>query len=64
MKLYAVTKGDYSEYHIIALTVSNDAAKKIAKRFSGTNDAMVEEYEDGEIILGRSYILSEWWMGI
>ena len=53
MKLYAVTKGDYSDYHIITLTASKDAAKKIAKRFSGTDDAIVEEYEDGEIILGK-----------
>ena len=41
MKLYAVTKGDYSDYHIITLTASEDAAKKIAKRFSGTYDAIV-----------------------
>ena len=54
MKLYAVTKGDYSDYHIITLTASKDAAKKIAKRFSRSyDDAMVEEYEDGEIILGK-----------
>ena len=53
MKLYAVTKGDYSDYHIIALTASKDAAKKIAKRFNGADDAKVEEYEDGEIILGK-----------
>lgn len=53
MKLYAVTKGDYSDYNIITLTASKDAAKKIAKRFSGTDDARVEEYEDGEIILGK-----------
>lgn len=53
MKLYAVTKGDYSDYHIITLTASKDAAKKIAKRFSGSYDAKVEEYEDGEIILGK-----------
>lgn len=53
MKLYAVAKGDYSDYHIITLTASKDAAKKIAKQFSGTYDARVEEYEDGEIILGK-----------
>lgn len=53
MKLYAVTIGDYSDYHIITLTASKNAARKIAKRFSGTYDARVEEYEDGEIILGK-----------
>lgn len=54
MKLYAVTKGDYSDYHIITLTASKDAAKKIAKMFSdGDDKAKVEEYEDGKIILGK-----------
>lgn len=54
MKLYAVTKGDYSDYHIITLTASRDAAKKIAKMFSNEYDkAKVEEYEDGKIILGK-----------
>lgn len=55
MKLYAVTKGDYSDYHIITLTADKEAAKKIAKMFSdGEYDkAKVEEYEDGKIILGK-----------
>lgn len=54
MKLYAVTKGDYSDYHIITLTADKEAAKKIAKRFSDEYDvAKVEEYEDGKIILGK-----------
>ncbi len=57
MKLYAVTKGDYSDYHIITLTADKEAAKRIAKMFSdGEYDydkAKVEEYEDGKIILGK-----------
>lgn len=57
MKLYAVTKGEYSDYHIIALTADKEAAKKIAKMFTtGECDydkAEVEEYEDGKIILGK-----------
>jgi hypothetical protein len=54
MKLYAVTKGDYSDYHIIVLTANKEVAKKIAKRFSDKYDAAkVEEYEDGKIILGK-----------
>ena len=54
MKLYAVTKGDYSDYHIITLTADKEAAKKIAKMFSDECDvAKVEEYEDGKIILGK-----------
>ena len=55
MKLYAVTKGDYSDYHIITLTADKEAAKKIAKMFSDgeCDNAKVEEYEDGKIILGK-----------
>ena len=54
MKRYAVTKGDYSDYHIITLTADKEAAKKIAKMFSdGYDVAKVEEYEDGKIILGK-----------
>lgn len=57
MKLYAVTKGEYSDYHIITLTADKEVAQKIAKRFTtGECDydkAEVEEYEDGKIILGK-----------
>lgn len=56
MKLYAVTKGDYSNYHIITLTEDKKVAKEIAKMFSGREEydkAKVEEYEDGKIILGK-----------
>jgi hypothetical protein len=55
MKLYAVTKGDYSDYHIITLTADKKAAKEIAKMFSDGeyDEAKVEEYEDGKIIIGK-----------
>lgn len=55
MKLYAVTKGDYSDYHIITLTEDKEAAKKIAKMFSNGewDKAKVEEYEDGKAIVGK-----------
>ena len=59
MKLYAVTKGEYSGYHIIALTADKDVAEKLAKKYSnrtnmygdGFEDAQVEEYEDGVVLL-------------
>lgn len=55
MKLYAVTKGDYSDYHIITLTRNKDTANAIAKRFSSyEDDARVEEYEDGQFLMGGS----------
>ena len=60
MKLYAVTKGEYSDYHIIALTADKDVAEKLAKKYSNrtnaycfTEDAEVEEYEDGVVLLDR-----------
>lgn len=62
MKLYAVTKGEYSYYHIITLTADKDVAEKLAKKYSKeyrtdsycfTEDASVEEYEDGVVLVDR-----------
>ena len=54
MKLYAVTKGEYSDYRIITLTKNKKTAEKIAKEFSDRYEmAMVEEYEDGSFCIGR-----------
>lgn len=60
MKLYAVTKGEYSGYHIIALTADKDVAEKLAKKYSNrtnlycfTGEARVEEYEDGVVLVDR-----------
>ena len=61
MKLYAVTKGDYSAYHIIALTADRGIADELAKQFSKKHDicaiaepARVEEYEAGAYLVGKS----------
>lgn len=55
MKLYAVTKGDYSNYHIITLTQNRNTAKALAKRFSDAYDeAAVETWEDGQFLMGGS----------
>lgn len=49
MKLYAITKGEYSGYHIIALTTSLSKAKRLRKVYSDEyGDAQIEEFEDGE----------------
>lgn len=61
MKLYAVTKGEYSDYHIVALTADKDVAEKLAKKYSNRTsvygdwfgEAQVEEYEDGVVLLDR-----------
>ena len=47
MKLYAITDGEYSDYHIIALTADREAAEKISDMFQ----AVIEEFEDGETLL-------------
>lgn len=47
MKIYIVTKGDYSDYHIIAATLSKQRAENIAKIYSDKYDtAEVEEFEE------------------
>lgn len=48
-KLYAVTSGEYNDYHIITLTKSRKRAEKIAKMY----DADVEEYEDNEELTAK-----------
>lgn len=55
MKLYAITRGDYSDYHIITLTANKSVAKQLAKRFSDEiyGNSRIEEYEDGAIIVGN-----------
>ena len=47
MKIYIVTKGTYSDYHIIAATLSKQRAENIAKIYSDNwDEAEVEEYEE------------------
>ena len=48
MKIYAITKGDYSDYHIIALTADKERAETLKKIYDDEwNVARIEEYEDG-----------------
>lgn len=47
MTYYAVTKGSYSDYHIVTITADKEKAEYIAKCISNEYDeAGVEEYED------------------
>lgn len=51
MKIYIVTKGSYSDYHIIAATLDEKKAYELAKRScSRWEDAEVEVYEDFELV--------------
>ena len=50
MKLYAITNGEYSDYHICALTTDLNRAKRIQKLCSDSMyEAEIEQYEDAEI---------------
>ena len=52
--IYIVTKGKYSDYHVIAATTNPELAKKIADKFSdddGWDDCRVEEFPDAEVML-------------
>lgn len=46
MKVYVITKGCYSDYHICGVTLDKTIAETMAKRFSDRyEDAEVEEYD-------------------
>lgn len=46
---YAVTDGDYSDYHIIAITDNKERAENIKKLYSSKySEPMIEEFFDGE----------------
>lgn len=49
MKIYVITKGSYSDYHICAVTANKEKAKQLERLFSGICDqAYIEEYDTGE----------------
>ena len=46
---YAITDGDYSDYHIIAITDNKERAENIKKLYSSKySEPMIEEFFDGE----------------
>lgn len=54
MKIYVVTQGEYSDYHIITATTDKNVAEQIAQKFRGNdswNETYVEEYEDAKMML-------------
>jgi len=61
MKIYVVTQGDYSDYHIITATLNKDLADAIAKKFDNEySPTDVEEFEDAEIMLKPCWFV---WFG-
>ena len=45
MKIFVLTEGGYSMYHIILCTVSREKAEHLAKIY----ECEIEEYEDGDV---------------
>lgn len=51
-KIYVVTQGCYSDYHIVAVTLDKTIAEKIAAKFTNQyDDCRIEEYGDAEVML-------------
>lgn len=51
-KIYVVTQGCYSDYHIVAATLDKNLAEKIAAKFVDRYDeCTIEEYNNAEIML-------------
>lgn len=47
MKIYVITKGDYSDYHICAVTIDKNKAKLLKEKFSNEHwgNAVIEEFD-------------------
>lgn len=55
-KIYVITQGVYSDYHIVAATTDYELAKKIAAKFTTRyDDCEIEEYDDAEVMLRPAY---------
>lgn len=56
MKIYVITKGCYSDYHIIAATTDEKKAQEIKNRFDEDYDtADIEIFEDADICMRDMY---------
>lgn len=51
MKIYIITKGDYSSYHICAVSTDKKKAETLRKAFSDSwDEAQIETYESDEFL--------------
>jgi hypothetical protein len=53
MKIYVVTQGEYSDYHIITATTDKSVAEAVAKKFNSDSycKPIIETYNDAETML-------------
>ena len=59
-KYYVVTQGEYSDYHIVAVTSDREIAEKIAAKFTGRSyydECRIEEYGDAEVMLKPAWLV-------
>lgn len=57
-KIYVVTQGSYSDYHVVAVTMDHDIAEKIVAKFSNSwGECRIEEYGDAEAILKPAWYI-------
>lgn len=56
--IYIVTKGHYSDYHIVAATTDKKIAEKIKKKFDDDcGDCRIEKFPDAEEMLKTVWIV-------
>lgn len=65
MKIYVVTRGNYSDYHIITATVDPTRAEAIRKLYDGSYEEARVEVFDSDLILPllegqRRFLISFW----
>ena len=60
-KIYVVTKGCYSDYHIIAATMDYELAKKINEKFTDSerdwDEVRIEVFQNSELVLKPCWIV-------
>ena len=64
MKVYIITKGEYSEYHICAVSTNKEKAELLQKAFSGNdswNQVHIETYETDKFITEIERGLKVYW---
>jgi len=54
-KVYVITHGSYSDYHICAVTLDPERAKNLKRFFDGYDEANIEEYPLDEKVETRLY---------
>lgn len=61
MKIYVVMKGEYSDRHVVGVTVDKEIAETMAERFTenpeyGYDSCHIEEYEDAAEFIDARHV--------